>query len=201
MIKIDSIEQISKTKYKVILEDGYVLPLYQSEIRRFNLKEDAYTDFKEVERIKKEVLLPRAKSRAVYILTASPKTEKQLSDKLKAFYYGDDIIGAVLAFLKKYNYVNDYEYAENYIRQKSTKYGINRIKNELIIKGIQLFVISEVVQENDYEDNNETLKRIIEQKKERYNITDKKELNKLVAYLVRRGFSYSQISKLMTFSE
>ena len=196
MIRIKEIVRISKTKNKVILENDYILPLYQNEVRRYKLTEGAYIEESDIEKIISDVLVPRAKNRALYLITSSPKTEKQLTEKLKEQLYCKDVIDEVVAFLNKYDYLNDYIYTENYFSQNISKKGINRIKTELAIKGIKPAIITNVIEENDF-DCSDTLVNIIEQRKNRYDFRDKKDLDRFIAFLCRRGFTYSQVKTVL----
>ena len=59
-----------------------------------------------------EKLLQRCKERSLYLLTGTAKTERRLKEKLeKSQRYTEDVIAKTIAFLKEYDYLNDYQYA------------------------------------------------------------------------------------------
>lgn len=194
MNEVVEIAKLSEKKNKVVLSSGDILPLYKSEIRKYNLYVGTIVEKELLFDINNNVLYPRAKNRALYIITRSAKTKKQLTDKLKESYYSDETIACVMNFLEKYNYINDYEFSVNYLRQGINNKGMNRMKQELLYKGVSSSVINRAVEECNL-DENDSLKKIIFEKKSKYDLNDKKDLNRFIAYLMRRGFSYSDIRK------
>lgn len=141
---------------------------------------------------KAEKTYARGKNRALYILQRTAKTEHEIRERLKRDDYPDEIINSIIEFLKEYNYINDMEYAKDYLKGKSKIKSHRQIEFELYKKGIKREVTKEVFGETDL-DESLTIKRIIEKKKFEWESIGESEVHKLVNYLLRKGFSYEQV--------
>ena len=104
---VTRIEELSRSRCKIYLEDSFAFVLYKGELRSYGLKEgqeiteEAYRDIM-------ENLLPRrAKLRAMNLLKNRSYTEKQLYDKLKAGDYPEEIIEQALDYVRSYHYIDD----------------------------------------------------------------------------------------------
>ena len=95
-------------------------------------------------------------------------------------------------------YINDEDYAERYIKDavEFKKHGIMRIKQDLRKKGIDRDIIDNVIGNIDI-DNGETLQKLIEQRCKLLNISDPKQKNRLIGFLVRRGYRYDEIYSVL----
>ena len=89
--------------------------------------------------------------------------------KLKDDGYSQSVTERVLSFLQEYHFIDDNAYTENYIHEKKGRKSKPQNTNELQQKG---------------EDGG----RIPE---------DKKEIQKLAAFLGRKGFSFEVISRVL----
>ena len=84
-----------------------------------------------------EKLLQRCKERSLYLLTGTAKTERRLREKLeKSQRYTEDIIAKTIAFLKEYDYLNDYTYALRYLEENSGKRSLRDMKAKLFQRGV-----------------------------------------------------------------
>lgn len=145
--------------------------------------------------------LDRAKKRAFRILERSPKTEKQLIDKLKADdKYSSEVITTVIAFLREYNYINDRQYAEDYINGRINSKGIRVLLFELKNKGISEQIIEELRDVYSGYDTGPAIEKLILKKGIDPKTEDRKERERLYRFLLSKGFSYSDVSKFFTNS-
>ena len=97
----------------------------------------------------------------------------------------------VLSRLVSRGYVDDRKFAEFWAENRFVKKGVSRkrLKMELQKKGIKREIIDEVL---DGRDDEAELRKMIARKRAKY--TDDE---KLMAYLVRQGFSYDLARKLV----
>ena len=91
-----------------------------------------------------------------------------------------------------YNEINDKRYASMYIEYKGKTRSGRQISQDLMIKGISKDIISESFESTDYSDA-DSLKKIIDKRAKRYNLDDRKDLQKLYQYLMGKGYKYSDI--------
>lgn len=150
---------------------------------------------------KEEWLFTNCKEHSLYIITNYSKTEYELRKKLKQRQkYTDEIIDKTIEFLKKYNYLNDEDFAKRFIEiHKDTK-SKRYIKQKLLIKGIDNKTIDKVFLDNDdtFDDYSVAIKLINkkypEYKEGNLDMTLKQ---KIYNYLYRKGISYDIISNII----
>ena len=114
-MQVTKVEALTKTKWKVELDGQFAFVLYKKEILRFGIEVNGELSEELYEQIKKDVVLKRAKLRAMHLLTDMARTESQLRDKLKRNMYPEDVISQAIAYVKSFGYINDEAYIENFI--------------------------------------------------------------------------------------
>ena len=73
------------------------------------------------EKIRTEVILKRAKLRAMHLLNDMWRTEAQLREKLTRNEYPADIVEAAISYVKSFGYINYYEYARSFIESRKER--------------------------------------------------------------------------------
>lgn len=135
----------------------------------------------------------KAKECAFWYINKRRYTKKELINKLVQREYEREVAEKVVKYLEEFDYVNDADYARRYIHDavKIKKHGMVRIKNDLFQKGIDRNVIEEILVDLDV-DCTKVIYELIQIKAKSLNLEDEKQFNKLVAFLVRRGFNYGE---------
>ena len=135
----------------------------------------------------------KAKECAFWYINKRRYTKKELINKLIQREYDREIAEEAVEYLEELDYINDADYARRYIHDavRIKKHGIIRIKNDLYQKGIDRNVIDEVLVDIDVDSAN-VINELIQLKANNLDLTDEKQFNKLVAFLVRRGFNYGE---------
>ena len=145
----------------------------------------------------KEVIGKRAKKRAMHLLEKMERTEKQLRDKLLDNEYPESCIDMAIAYVKSYHYLDDERYACNYVRFAQEKKSRQRIKQDLMQKGIGRDLIEYALEEEFESDETQKIQELLEKKHFHYGDTDQKEFQRIYNFLLRRGFRSSDIIKEM----
>lgn len=140
-------------------------------------------------------LKSRAMNSSLYYLQKMPKTEKELRDNLKKKEIPQDIIDETMGKLTEAGWVNDKNFAENFIysKRKYEKLGTSAIRMKLMKKGISNDVMDELLNEVTDEDLKETA-LILAEKKMRSLLREpdkNKRIQKMVAFLAYRGYGGS----------
>jgi regulatory protein len=138
----------------------------------------------------------QAKSKALYILSRADKTEHEIKTRLKEKGYPVPVVDRVLEFLKEYGYINDCEYASNYIMHKNKTKSIKQISYELIRKGVNKEIVREAIGITN-PDQSELIEKYVLRKVDSLKGDDFKEENKLYMFLLRKGFDVSEIRKVI----
>ena len=183
---IDSVEKSGKYKYKV-KTDALVLYVYQSDLRRYRIKENMEFSDDMYRSLLKEALIPRAKKKVLDMLSRADYTEKEIKNKLALKNHPSEAIEAAIEYAKKFNYINDERYAENYLNYKGKTKSIRQIKMELMSKGIDDSIIQSLIID-DISDK-EALYNLIKKKIKNPKNMDEDKIKKIRAYLYRKGFS------------
>ena len=149
---VTSILPVDKRKSKVFLEEGFAFVLYRGEVERFGIEEGKELEADVYQRILTEVLLGRAKERALYLLKSSGKTEAWMKKKLKEAGYPEEAVDYAMNFLKEYGFINDRAYAESYVRSYGNRKSRRQLVYELSQKGVSQEEISEAFSQNQVDD-------------------------------------------------
>lgn len=100
-----------------------------------------------------------------------------------------EVTGRVFDRLVEKGYVDDEKFARYWVENRNQSKGISirKLVAELLLKGVGRNVIEDVMQNRTREESSE-IKKVILKKRSRY-----PDEQKLIAYLMRQGFSYSTI--------
>lgn len=193
---ITKIEQGKGKRYKVFGDDMFLFALYGKELKRYHISEYTDIDDEIVKDILKQVVLKRAKERALYLLERRPLTVQMLKDKLKENEYPKDIIEQVVMFLEKYHYLNDEDYLRMYVEAYSSKKSKKQISYDLMHKGIAREIIDDFFENTEYSER-ESCKRQMERYVRGKNLEDREVRQKVFRYLYGKGFSSILIQDLL----
>ena len=111
--------------------------------------------------------------------------------------YDKSLCEPVFQRLEQRGYIDDRRFAELWVESRNVKKGssIKKLRLELQQKGIDSQTIEEVLESADRNDSDE-LAKIITKKRAKY-----QDDQKLIQYLLRQGFNYSDISDALSSIE
>lgn len=196
-ITVEKIESVGKGKIRVTFDTGLSCLLYRGEARSLNLSEECIITHNDYEHMLTDVIGKRAKKRAMHLLEQMDRTEKQLRDKLLANEYPQSCIDMAIEYVKSYHYIDDERYACNYVRFAQEKKSRQRIKQDLMRKGIGRDIIEYALEEEFETDETEQIKELLEKKHFQYQESDQKEFQRIYNFLLRRGLHSSDILNVM----
>lgn len=196
---VTSITKLDKKKSLIILDEDIKISLYNSELYKYGIRENKeLSDDKSKEIF--EVLLPRrAKERVFYMLKDSDKSEQDVRRKLLSAYYPEDIVEAVICYMKDMKYIDDRRFADNYIRNNRRQKSINRMKNELHFHGVDKSVVCEAIDSFEeewdllFEEQQMIIQKEFTRRKYDFQNEDEKLKNKIIMSLIRKGFDFDNI--------
>ena len=191
---VTNIESITKTKYRVFIDEEFAFVLYKGELFHYQIKQDQEITEETIHLIKSEVLNKRAKLRAMHLLTAMPRTEQQLREKLALNEYPSDVIEVAVSYVKSFGYINDEAYVRNFIISKQSAKSKREIQMLLGQKGLRGDMVDQIMEEMYAEESElSTIREIMRRKRWEPEDMADKEKQKAFAYLMRKGFSYEKI--------
>jgi len=199
---ITKIEEQKKNKDRVniYIDDEYAFSLSKEVLIKEGLKLKEKVDIDRIKKAAKEDDYLKCKSAALKIIDRSYKTEKEIWGKLLKKDFDIETINRIISFLKEYNFLSDIDYAKMYIKDKSKSQGKNKIKYNLLKKGLNDTLIEQEISKINSEEEEETAYYLANKK---YNILIKREKDnyklsqKLYRFLVTRGYSYEIASKVI----
>lgn len=195
---VTQLEEVVKNRFKVFVDEEFAFVLYKGELSRYKIKENQEIDQELYDLILEEVIVKRAKKRALYLLQNMARTERQLRDKLVQNQYPEVAIEAALEYVRKWGYVGDENYARIYIDEKKKSKSRKEIYFALQAKGIAKECLEKAL-EDAYEHEGEELalqKLILKKKYNAQEATDNQR-QKMYAYLMRKGFAYEDIRQIL----
>ena len=193
---VTAIVPVDKIKCKVFLGEDFAFVLYKSEAARFHIEEENDLSEQTYEKIKEEILLKRARDRALYLLQSQGRTKAEMIQKLQKDGYPDDVIREVMSFLEEYHFVDDSSYTENYIHVNKSRKSPCQIVFELQQKGVDKDTISRMLEEAPINED-DTVRVLLKKKTGGQIPADWKERQKLAAFLGRKGFSFDVIQRVL----
>lgn len=201
------IEQIQKKNSKNIIlsfDDGSELILaYELFLKSGFRKNDEISEsrFLFIEKEQQKYLIKQA---AFKYLSRRMHSVRELKTKLLQKKFKLEVIEKVLRELINDKYLNDEEFALQFIEEKKrTKaWGTNKIKAELIKRGINQEIIKQFVEENLSGEDKLSIEKAAQKKVNQLkarNISDKKIKEKLISHLLSRGYDYDLIRETINY--
>lgn len=201
-----------KGRVSVRFDNGVTITLYKSELKqmfpqgvRFSGCGEETVSSLDGTRISEELYQKalretvglRVKKRAMHLLEQQNRTEHQLYEKLKRSGYPAECIDDAIAYVKKYGYIDDLRYAKSFVRYHQQKKSRQRLKTDLMAKGINKEFIELALLEEFQSDEQEKIRLLLEKRRYHCDNTDRKEMQRIYQYLMRRGFQSSDVIKAM----
>lgn len=197
-----SIEPLGKTKARVYLDGQFAFVLYKSELSRYGIKDGDTMDPKVAESLKTEIVLKRAKQKALKLLGDMDRTKAELKERLLRAEFTEEIADLAVAYAESFGYLDDERYVENYILSRKGTKSRRELYAELSRKKIEK-EMTERIMEACYgeEDTADAIKKLLKKKKYHPETAGPEEKRKLYAYLARKGFGYRDIQSVLQLPE
>lgn len=200
-MKVIKIEECSKTKCRVILENEETIILYKADLKRCHIKEGSNVTKEQLRAWIEEVLPHRARARCLKLLQSKDYTEYEIRKKLYGDGYPDTVISEAIQYLYGYHYLDDERYVKLYyqsrVMRKSTKQIVLELQQRGVKKEIIDRVLEEVREENPDGGDLLCIQRLLVKKKYDDNSFTYDEKEKMKASLFRKGFQINDINRCM----
>lgn len=197
---VTGIKLQGKDRVNVYVNNEFSFSCSSEIIYSHNIVKGKHIDVDSLRRIIEEDSYIKCKNQALGILERSYKTKKQIYERLVEKNYDMDTIKRTLIFLEKYKFIDDHKFAKTYINEKIGRSGKNKIRYDLVKKGIVENIIEEELKNIDeslYEENARKLAL------KKYNIMVKEcrdignMYRKLGNYMVRNGYDIQLVKSIL----
>ncbi len=182
--------------YNIFVDQAFFCSLSDLQLAALHLRVGQQLSAQESADIKKASAITKTYNRALYYLQYGPRTTYQMRKYLIDKKYEPEHIDIAIDTLKDEKYLNDELYAESFVRDRQAFKPRSKrmLTAELRKKGIQNDTINQVLNELDDNDQVEAVKSIVYKKIKQSRYQDKQ---KLTEYLLRQGFSYSEVKNVL----
>ncbi len=198
---VTKIEELDKKRARIFLDMEFAFVLYKGELRKYGLKEGEEIGTEEYSWIVGELLPKRAKLRSMNLLKIRAYTERQLREKLQRGEYPEDSIEEAVAYVKSFGYIDDRQYAQDFIAYHMADRSGRRMEQELMAKGIRRDIIQQAMEnlaeEGETPDEISVAEKILRKKNYDPETATIKEKQKLSAFLYRKGFQMDTIRSVL----
>ncbi len=186
----------------MFLDNKFWISLTKNQIIDHNLykNKEISADTKKI--LEKDSQIGKIIEKAIKYIFIRPRSEKEITDYInKKNKIEKEELESIINTLKNKKYISDLNFSNWYIqnRKEFGFHGNNKIKAELIKKGVSLSVIHESLKK--YKDSDleiEKIKKYIEKISKGVKAKDNYEFNrKLIKRLMSRGYEYDKIKKAM----
>lgn len=141
-----------------------------------------------------------ALSRAMKLCSRQEYCTADVAKKLAGWQVDPQHIPGILEHLKKEKFLDDFRFARAYAKDKLrfAKWGLTKIRYQLKMKGLSESVITEVFQDLDEIDQNEIIRKELENKRRQIREDDPYKLKmKLFRFAQGRGYDLSVVAKIL----
>ena len=142
-----------------------------------------------------EDVYENAKNKALNFISYKLRTEKEVINKLSADY-SMEIIEKVLEMLRRYNYVNDENYVRAFVKDRINLHKEGRIKILYMLKqrGIDDLLAENILSNYDFNDEELIIYHLNKRVKNKGSL---KERDKIISFLINKGFEYDDVYGLI----
>lgn len=192
----------NKDRYSIFIDGEYSFGVYENVIVKYNLTKGMKVEDDFLECVLKKEEQEVANNYALRLLSFKMRTEEEVRRRLKEKGYEEEMIEISIDYVKKFNYLDDEEYARAFIKDRSNlrNMGSERIKRELYIKGVDPEISKREVE--NLIDKEDEYEKALELGRKKADTTYKNDdsvakYRKLGGFLQRKGYSMDIVMKVL----
>lgn len=179
-----------KTRCNIYIDGAFYCGLKIEVAVKNRLKTGQHVDPAALSQMQFESEKAVALDKALTHISVTMKTEKQIVDFLKGKGYVDEVVGYVVEKMKSYGYIDDEEYARQYVRSAGKSKGKRLLSLELERKGVKR---EDAARAAEGAQGEEEAALAVLTKYMRNKEPTKENLQKAFRYLTGRGFGYETV--------
>jgi regulatory protein len=201
-MRVVSIEKLSRgNKFKVCLDGGEEVILSREVLVDYGLRRNDDVSSEILLEIRDSQLYHDAYSAAIRLLNYRMRTRREINERLRQKKFAPHIIDRVLSKLDSLGLVDDSRFAEAFVAEKiqSKPIGKRELERRLHEKGVSKETAAQAVSRLSDEVGQLELALKAAEKKLRSlrGFDSRKKIEKLAAFLARRGFDWDTIRKVV----
>lgn len=197
-MKITDIKQQAKRqdRYSIFIDEKYAFALSEPELLSTGLKVGRELDSSELEKLRQTAVIDKGIYRVLELVSRRPRSRWEIEDYLKRKKYDREEVDKITRAINAKGYIDDEDFARRWVdsRRLLKPVSTRKLRLELKQKKISEDIVQKVLDE-DKTDEKEVLRELIDKKLRQSKYADEQ---KLIAYLARQGFNYSDIKDVLS---
>lgn len=189
--------EFTKKGIEILLDNNDKIVVSSTTYSDYYLYKGKILSLDEVNEIKKANEISKLKQYVIDLLIRKMYSRQEIINKLIKKQASKETINLIIGDLEKKNFINDKKYCDILIEEYDQKnYGINKIKHNLLEKGIEKKLVEkiEVNHENELRKADISLKEFVKSKNNKsYTKLNESTYN----YLINKGFQVDVVSQAM----
>lgn len=209
------LQEEKRNKVMLLLDGEVYCRCYRKDLRSAGIAEGEEIEEAVLDRFSREVLLPRAKRRSLFLLNRKRYTAQEMRKKLAADSYPGEVVEETLSYLQELRYIEDVSYAQGYALSLLPRCSERELCQKMLQRGFGKELVAAAIKEAqreyflenggegaEYEPPELSAIRAYLRKKgyQPEQATQEKK-KKVMAALYRRGFSLPDICKVIGETE
>lgn len=209
-MEIEILEQ--KGAKKTVLLDGEPFcRCYPRDLELAKINKGTEVSSCEIEVLCKQILLPRAKKRALNLLGKQPYTRQAMRKKLETDGYPVTVIDTVMEYLEGFHYLEDQQFGQDYafywicrmsereLVRKMQQKGFDRETIRDSIETAKQRLEEEAAEAGEQSEKAEitAIRNFLRKKVDGHETLDDTKKQKLIMALFRKGFQLSDIKQVL----
>lgn len=193
------IQKNNKERVNIYIDDEFFTGLDLELVDSLKLKKGSIIDEEKLKELISKDNFSKAKNKALRIVNKAEQSEKTLRDKLSD--YDENTINEVIEYMKELRYLDDKGFAQRiaYSNSNISRFGKNKIKQNLYKKGIDKNDIEDVLSNLDEDTELENALYLARKRYKSIKNEDKRKVyQKLMQHLTYKGFSYNITKKAIS---
>ena len=190
-----SIQSKDKTRTNVFLDNAFYCSLLTETVLKNNIKVGTIITEERLDQIQTENEKEMAYSKALKLVSTRFKTQREVEAYLREKGFLPATIYYAISKLNEYHFIDDRQYAINFVNTHKTTFGKLKIKNTLLQKGVSESIIDEILDSEDFDQTAEIQK--LAEKYMKTKTETPENYVKLFKYLIGKGFEYEKIKQAL----
>lgn len=200
-MKITAIKQQVKRvgRYSIFVDEKYAFSLSEGALLDQKIYIGQEVSAEQLEAFKDTSKLDKAYSLTLAYVARRLRSEWELRDYFRRKDIDEDAGDQILERLRGFGYVSDLNFARSWVDNRRAIKSVSRrrLTQELHQKHVPDEVIGQVLEEDETTDQ-DTLRQLVDKKRKQSRYQD---ATKLMQYLARQGYNYSDIKQVMAGSD
>ena len=182
-------------RWLVMLEDGSILRVGESEVVEFSLYAGKQLSEEEAQNLLDGARCSALKEKTIELLSRKPQSRWEMERKLEQWESGAEETKEICDRMEELGFLDDAQYAQRVVRHYSAKgFGERKLRDELYRRGIPRELWQQAMEQQ--QDSESHLDAFIA-KKLAGKPMDRQNMKKVSDALARRGYRWSEINEAM----